>query len=496
MRLPFSLPDVSDRPTSLRPPPRTDTALGAAMRREGEGHDAAHSGVRVLQSGRDALAARLALIEAAEVAVDAQYYIWHDDVSGMLMFDALERAARRGVRVRLLLDDNGIDGLDPFLAALNECENFEVRIFNPSPIRRLKILGFALNFFRMNHRMHNKALIVDGAATIIGGRNVGDEYFQVHQDIFYIDTDAIATGPVVTETAKIFDEYWNSAPVIELERVVGDVADRPAYEAHLNEIRARDEACELRAEADSFAHEITHGDLAFEWTTVSVIADDPRKGLGNAKRDQLLIHRMGEMLTRSTHSLDVASAYFVPGKTGARYLTELARKDCKVRVLTNALDTTDVFLVHAGYSRYRRTLLKAGVELYELKLRAAAERTPDQQVLPLGLSGGSLHAKTFVMDEREVFIGSFNFDPRSARLNCEMGFLIDSPEIAATVTQSFESLLPRITYQPRLTPENNMVWIEEREDGKDIIYQREPGANLFQQIAFAIIQRLPIEWLL
>lgn len=491
----FPLPDVSDRETSHSLPFSTDTALGVAMASAGSAHDPALSGVRVLETGRDALAARLALIDAAQASVDAQYYIWHDDVSGILLLDALDRAARRGVRVRLLLDDNGIPGLDPILAALDAHENIQVRLFNPSTIRNPKGLGFAIDFLRMNRRMHNKAMIVDGAAAIIGGRNIGDAYFQVDDDMFYVDTDAIATGAVVGGTATIFDDYWNSRPVIELDRLVDPPDDRSAFEDRVSDMQAHHATADIRASAQTYAQDVTEGRLAFQWVEVSVMADDPLKALGEAQ-DRLLIHKLYDILDGAKTRIDLASAYFVPGKDGTEYFSNRAEDGTTVRILTNALDTTDVFLVHAGYSRYRRALLEGGIDLYELKLRGLSRDNPDGQVIPLGLAGGSLHAKTFAIDEARIFIGSFNFDPRSARLNCEMGFLIESPDMARQMTGSFDELLPDLTYQPRLTPRDRMVWVEAHSDRREVIHQQEPGANWLQQAAFAVIRILPVEWLL
>jgi len=203
-RLIFPTPDIADRPASTAIPADNSTLLGRLMA-EGMAAHPGKSGVLPLQSGHDALASRLSLAAAAQASIDAQYYIWQDDTSGILLLNALQQAAARGVRVRLLLDDNGVPGLDPYMAALNAQENFEIRLFNPSMLRRPKLLGYSFDFFRMNRRMHNKSFIVDGAAAIIGGRNIGNDYFQVGAEAFYVDMDALATGQIVPETATMFD---------------------------------------------------------------------------------------------------------------------------------------------------------------------------------------------------------------------------------------------------------------------------------------------------
>lgn len=496
MRLLFPLPDISDRTASFSAPADDTTALGRFMLREQSLHPEGFTGVRSLERNDDALISRLSLIEEAETSLDVQYYIWHDDVSGVILLDALDRAAQRGVHVRLLLDDNGIPGMDGILATQNDHENFEVRIYNPSTIRTPKLLGYSFDFFRINRRMHNKALIADGAAAIIGGRNIGDEYFQVGVENFYFDLDVLAIGTAVEVTRQVFDDYWNSNSVFEAETIFTADVDRAAFDARVAEILAREDAQEIAALATETGL-VTEGAFNdFEWTTVHVVADSPLKGEGIAVDDDLMIHQLGAILGDVDTRLLLASAYFVPGEAGTEYFNSLEARGVEVEILTNALDTTDVFLVHAGYSRYRRELLEGGIDLYELKLRGTPTESDNFQVLPFGLSGASLHAKTFSVDDDRVFIGSFNFDPRSALLNTEMGFLINSPDMAARMNQYFENTIITASYQPQLTPNGNMVWIDEQVNGETITYQQEPDASWFQQLSFAIVGLLPIEWLL
>ena len=490
----FPLPDISQRAAEPAIPASDETELGRRMAESAATHPGL-SGVHALADGRDALASRLALIDHAEASIDAQYYIWHDDTSGMLLFDALDRAAKRGVRVRLLLDDNGVPGLDPFMAALNAQENFEIRLFNPSTVRKPKMLGYTFDFMRMNRRMHNKSLISDGAAAIIGGRNIGDEYFEIGE-AFYKDMDALAIGAIVPETAAIFDDYWNSASAFALESVVSGMGDRAGFGARVAQVKASDDARAVLGGIENSAERYAQGAQALEWTKVAVVADDPVKGQGIARRDQLMISRLSEILGTVQHRLDLVSAYFVPGPPGTEYFSALARDGKKVNILTNALNTTDVLMVHAGYTKYRRELLAAGVNLYELKLRGGVTPESELQLKPLGLSGASLHAKTFAIDGERVFIGSFNFDPRSAMLNCEMGFLIDSPTMASRVSEGFDGPLDLVSYRPELSADGRMVWQETMEGGKLTTWQQEPGASWGQQIALTIIGLLPVEWLL
>ncbi len=490
----FALPDIGQRAPQAAIPASLNTALGQRVAEDAAAHPGLN-GVASLASGRDALNSRLALIERAQESVDAQYYIWHDDTSGILLLAALDAAAERGVKVRLLLDDNGVPGLDSIMATLNAKPNIDIRLFNPSTIRSPKLLGYTFDFFRMNRRMHNKSMIVDGAVAIIGGRNIGDEYFEIGET-FYKDMDALAIGPIVKQTADVFDQYWNSASVFAVEDIIEGTGDRRAFDARVAEVKGSSEAQELVGDLQSSAKRFEARSENLEWTTIQLVADDPVKGEGTASRDQLMIMRLGEIVGTVQNRLDLVSAYFIPGNQGTAYFTELAKSGKQVSILTNAMDTTDVLLVHAGYTSYRRALLEAGVKLYELKLRGDMAPESEMQLKPLGLSGASLHAKTFAIDGTRVFIGSFNFDPRSAILNCEMGFLIESPTMAQRVSADFDGPLAKVSYRPELTGDERMVWQETGADGTVQTWQQEPGTSWFKQIALVVVGILPIEWLL
>ena len=494
LRLLFPLPDISARAFDAAPAPDPDATLVRAIAFRAAAEPDL-SGIVPLLDGTDALASRLALVRLAERTIDAQYYIWSDDVSGMLLLGALRDAAERGVRVRLLLDDNGVPGLDGHLAALNALDGFEVRLFNPSTVRRPKGLGYAFDFLRMNRRMHNKAMLVDGAVAIVGGRNIGDEYFAVG-DRFYVDLDVLGMGAVVGDTQAVFDAYWNAGSVHALETIVDEPGDLSAFEARVAAVRAGEEARALRPELASSGERLAAGAADVEWTRVTVVADDPIKGEGVAARDQLMIARLTEILGGVQRRLDLVSAYFVPGERGTEVFAGLAESGRDVNILTNALDTTDVLLVHSGYARYRRDLLEAGVDLFELRLRGGLTPEDAKGTGPFGLSGASLHAKTFAVDGARVFIGSFNFDPRSALLNCEMGFLIESPSLASAVGRRFEETVPLVSYRPELTEGGEMVWWESAEAGAPVLHAEEPGSSRSRRLLFALLGALPIEWML
>lgn len=494
LRLAFPLPDRASIRASHALAPPSEGALVRHIAELQRAHPG-KSGVIPLMEGNDALASRIALARMATRSIDVQYYIWKDDISGRLLLHELMEAANRGVRVRLLLDDNGITGLDADLTALDRMPNFEVRLFNPSTVRSPKMLGFAYDFFRMNRRMHNKALIVDGSAAIIGGRNIGDEYFRIGDEGFFLDLDVIGLGPIVRNTAGLFDLYWNSKSVYPIALIVrdssGTIADisEKARQAAANPATAT-----LVKRYDTSAQGLERDTIPVEWTDVQLFADDPAKGLGQARGDSLMITRLEQVLGTAKSRVDLVSAYFIPGPEGARLAGERARQGVRFRILTNAYTTTDVKLVHSGYIKYRKALLEAGVQLFELKPGTAP--TAGKPGSLAGSSSASLHAKTFAIDEEKIFIGSFNFDPRSAHLNCEMGFLIDSPTLARQMGEGFDRQILYASYQPEIGADGAMIWQDHRADGSVETLSPEPGTTGFDRFLMRVMGWFPIErWL-
>lgn len=493
MRLAFPLPERPAAMDALPVPEASEGGLTRSARTLAAVHPGL-SGVAPLADGPGAFAARVALIDAAERSVDAQYYIWHDDLTGSILLDALRRAADRGVRVRLLVDDNGVSGLDPQLAQLDAHANATVRLFNPFVLRAPKWLNYVFDFPRLNRRMHNKSLTVDGVAAIVGGRNVGDEYFGAGDAALFIDLDVLAIGRIVPEVAADFERYW------EAEAVYPAAVILPAHDGRdLIGARASAAAADSAAQGyrDALARSMTvarlrDGSLPFEWTEVRLVSDDPVKALGRAGRDELMMTRLVSLVGQPSRRLDLVSPYFVPGEEGTAAFAGMEAAGAEMRILTNALETTDVVPVHAGYAKRRRKLLEAGVELFELKRTApGASGDEDRQALgPFGSSGGSLHAKTFAIDGRWIYVGSFNFDPRSLRLNTEMGFVIASGRMASYLHAAFDERLERVAYRPILH-EGGIAW----RDGSTVI-EDEPGASLPKRVLLAVVSRLPVEWLL
>jgi putative cardiolipin synthase len=470
-----------------------DTLLGRKLAPLIQSHPG-KSGIVPLAQGLDAFAARAALADAAERTLDVQYYIWHTDISGCLLFDALRRAADRGVRVRLLLDDNNTAGMDEVLADLASHRNIDVRLFNPFFSRRWRLLCYLTDFSRLNRRMHNKSFTADDQVTIIGGRNIGDEYFGAGNEVQFIDLDVMAIGDVVHDVTRDFDRYWSYSSARPIERLLGTRRPRAAR-LHSDSPGAVEEAQRFldAVSRDPLVQEMLEGRLPFEWATVRMVSDDPAKIRGRANDAELLWSRLTRMMKQPAHQLELLSAYFVPGKRGVEHFTELARRGVRVTVLTNSLEATDVAAVHAGYAKRRKPLLEAGVALFELK-RKDAPRTPKRRGRG-GSSDSSLHAKTSAIDRSVAFVGSFNFDPRSVRLNTELAFVIESPALAAALADQVTGPLADRSYKVRLGPGGSLEWVD-RSEGNEIVHDHEPGASLWRRLCVAVLSLLPIEWLL
>ena len=458
------------------------------------------SGIHALAEPHDAFAARALLAAAAERSLDVQYYIWHGDQTGYLLFEALWQAAERGVRVRLLLDDNSTRGLDATIAMLDAHPNIEVRLYNPMVHRGARGLDFLTDFTRVNRRMHNKSFTADNQATIVGGRNIGNEYFGAGTGVAFRDLDVIAVGAVVREVSNAFDLYWNSASAYPAALLVGSAGQDATASLRARFGAAREDpvsASYLQALRNTtLVRELLEGGLAFEWTAAQLFRDDPAKTLDTTDRtDVLLLSALLKAVGSFNTSFDLVSPYLVPGEDGTQALAALAGRGVQIRILTNSAAATDVGAVHAGYAKRREDLLRAGIRLYELK-PSAAEREPEEKETTGGSSGASLHAKTFAIDRTRIFVGSFNFDARSARLNTEMGLLIDSPALAARLAASFASDIPNGSYEVRRDAvSGNLEWIERTHAGEKR-FTSEPGIGILSRMWLGFISILPIEWLL
>jgi len=478
----------------------TDTAhtrLGLALAPALAQH-AGKTGVHALTDPRDAFAARAVLAAMAERSIDAQYYIWRGDEAGFLLFEALWDAAQRGVRVRLLLDDHNTRGLDPTLTALDAHPNIEVRLYNPVGQRSVRAINYLADFARVNRRMHNKSFTVDNHVSVVGGRNIGDEYFGAGSGMVFADLDVTLVGPAVQRVSQEFDTYWNSVSAYPADLLLG-----PPEVSQVQALRARFVATRSSQEAKAYLEAVGQSPLArrmldrtvaFEWTTASILWDDPAKTLdGAARRDDLLFPRLIESLGRPRKRLDIVSPYFVPGEQGTASLAAMARRGVEVRILTNSLASSDASVVHAGYAKRRADLLRAGVWVYELKPTAEQDRDKNRGIGSSASTG--LHAKTFAVDGERIFVGSLNLDPRSLLLNTEMGVVLESPRLAQALSEGFATTVPGVAYEVRLGEDGfNLVWIEQTPDGPKT-HTTEPGTTWLQRTGVTVLSVLPIEWL-
>ena len=494
-----SLPAPQGRIETTALTDTTSTRLGRAVA-PGVAANPGMTGIHPLPNPQDAFAARVVLAGAAEKSIDAQYFLWHGDQVGTLLFEAIWRAAGRGVRVRLLIDDVNTAGLDDALAALDAHPGIEVRLYNPFSQRSARGLNFLADFTRLNHRMHNKSFTVDNQASIVGGRNIANEYFGAGPGLGFADLDVTAIGSAVRDVSRAFDLYWNSASAYPAAAFVG--APGPdgaaALEARFTANRADPVSIAYieAVRASPLVRDLLDARLALEWTNATVVHDDPAKTLDTTQRtDVLLFPALVRTMGQPQHTLDLVSPYFVPGTQGAAALAKLASGGVKVRLLTNSLAATDESAVHAGYAKHRQTLLKAGVHIFEL-MPTAAKNTLEHTGRFGVSSSSALHAKTFSVDNRRIFVGSFNFDLRSARLNTEMGLVIDSAVLARKQGEFFDGTVPRIAYEVRLAPDGEKLqWIE-RTDSGEKHYDTDPATSWFLRAKVNMLSVLPIDWLL
>jgi len=476
------------------------TRLGAVFVPAEQQHPGSNA-FHLLPDPVDALVARILLSEAADRSLDLQYYIWHNDTTGRELAASLLRAADRGVRVRVLLDDLGTNADDQLLLALNSQPNMEIRLFNPVANRSLKKLGAVFEFFRVNRRMHNKVMIADNQGAIVGGRNIGDEYFGASSDFTFGDLDVLVHGPIVRKVSDAFDEYWNSDAAYPIDRLMGHRAEPTALAAYREKL---DAAVASQQDSPYFVQArqrllqvIQARDLDFSWGKATLLYDDPST-ITRAPGDSQghLMTEWRALRIQPTQELLIVSPYFVPRKGGVAWLSGLTARGVRVTVLTNSLAATDVAAVHAGYERYRKALLAAGVRLYERKPVTTNESTEDKKST-FGSSRASLHAKTYVFDRKSIFIGSMNLDPRSMELNTEIGVYCESDVAASQVVDAVEARLDREAWrlEQRVDAAGNrrIVWIDTAADGTVTELDREPGLSAGRRISIWFLGLLPIE---
>jgi len=461
------------------------------------------SGFRLLPAGDQAFNARIALARRAEKTLDVQYYLIAHDTSGLQFLRELRDAAARGVRVRILVDDLYAIGQDELLAALAAHANVEVRMFNPLPVRNgglaSRVVFSMHQFSRINGRMHNKLYIADNAFAVSGGRNIADEYFGRSEPANFIDMDIVSTGPVVRELSTVFDGYWNSEhtyPVQSLTATVDGAAARRFFEERVlavakdHPVAARDPLGRTSVEA-----QLASGRLDQHFASVQVHADAPAKidGVNATKLDGTVMSGKLDLVRSAKSDVLVASPYFIPGSTGLAAMKDAIANNVNLTVMTNSIATTDEPLVHFGYARYRRAMLKMGVTLYELM---PTDGRKSDALGELHASLGRLHAKLAVVDSRFLFIGSMNMDGRSARWNTEVGLVIDSPELAGEVASLLKRERLPSSYKLRMASDDQRIeWVAGK-DASEVVHSDEPHATWGQQLRLSLVSMFVEEDLL
>ncbi len=463
------------------------------------------SGYHPIVTGANAFASRSILTGMATRNIDAQYYIWHDDEAGQLLLKDLWDAAERGVIVRLLLDDfNNNAKFDQHLLRFASHPNIAVRIINPLMYRKFQTLNYLTGLPRINRRMHNKSMIFDKQITIIGGRNIGDEYLSNDKNSQFADLDVLLIGKVVADIDNSFINYWSAPISFDIETLAtldkGETTDFVQGLDKLKEDEKNGNKSSLSIyktalEDSSIDTDLINKRVPFRWTDMQFLSDDVGKLTKTVPADTNLVHQLRTLLGSPSKKLTIISSYFVPTKDGVNTLVELAESGIEIKILTNSFDATDVTAVHSGYSQWRASMLRAGIKIYELKATASEEKRENKLWKARSQSSTSLHAKAFAVDDYQVFIGSYNVDPRSANINTEMGVIINDDQLATQLHDALSDDLLTQAYEVKLLDNGNLQW-HTIEDGQKVIYDSEPRIDVTDHVWLTIMSWLPIDWLL
>ncbi len=482
----------------------SNTDLVAAVSAQNEIHPDL-SGYHPIVTGANAFAARSILTGMATRNIDAQYYIWHNDQAGQLLLKDLWEAAERGVIVRLLLDDfNNSAKFDQHLLRFASHPNIAVRIINPLMHRKFSTLNYVTGLPRINRRMHNKSMTFDKQITIIGGRNIGNEYLSNDQSSQFADLDVLLIGKVVADIDNSFASYWSSPLSFDIETLAKFDDDvTPDFLKALDKLGIDEENNEgssltvykAAIKDSTIDTDLINKRVPFRWTDMQFLSDDVGKLSKSVSSETNLVHQLRTLLGSPTKKLTIISSYFVPTKDGVDTLVKLAESGVDIKILTNSFDATDVTAVHSGYSQWRPSLLRSGVKIYELKSTAAEEKRDNKLWRARSQSSTSLHAKTFAVDDYQVFIGSYNVDPRSANINTEMGVIINDDELARQLHGALSDDLLNQAYEVKLLDNGSLEW-HTMEDGKEVVYDSEPRVDMSDHVWLTIMSWLPIDWLL
>ena len=495
-----SLPENTGRTESYAFPDTQDTWLAEDVHDELK-HGKDVDGFYLLKSGLDAFVARAALAEVAERSIDVQYYLYHNDLVGKLFTGFLWQAAERGVRVRILVDDMGLAGRDQGIITLDSHPNIELRIFNPFDREIGRNVQFVTGLGSVTRRMHNKSFTVDNVATIVGGRNIGNEYYDADPTLEFADLDVMTIGKVVNEVSESFDMYWNSALAYPVTTII-------EYRPSPEELQVEEDKLIAFMEEQQTSNYMTallnselsqkmrNSDVNYYWGDAAVVVDHPDKISSSRDASELhLVTQLSPYFESIEKELIIITPYFVPGYEGVEFFKSLTDKGVRVKILTNSLSSNDVAIVHAGYAKYREDLLRAGVELYEVNKRLTRAQRKQKKGVG-GSSKASLHAKVFVLDRKYVFIGSLNLDPRSFYENSEIGLVLNSPEIAEQMAEGFDADINQLTFTLELKEHEDgyeeLLW-HGYENGNPVIFDVDPYTGFWRRFGVGFMGLLPIE---
>lgn len=507
-----SLPPGSDFPkhasSALANPEQT--RLGGQFQNAAREHNG-NSGFRIIPVGADGFLVRIQMINAAVRTLDLQYFIFRGDDTGKLLTEAVLHAADRGVRVRILIDDGETVASDDQIKEIGAHHSVEIRIFNPFAYRghskTLRAIEFMVDSPRTDYRMHNKLLVVDNSVALIGGRNVGDEYFQIDPAAQFADDDVFAAGPVAQQLSGTFDEFWNCALSIPSEALFGGKSSHAELNVHREVLK--DEHKQLKAEGVDYVKRITSGEpfnsiisgrLPLIWAHAELVSDSPeKKKVENGERvGRLMLREVAKSTMAVQSELLMVTPYLIPGKEGMQMFKDLRQRNVRVRILTNSLESSTVILAQSGYMHYRVPLLQNGVEIYEVRSLLGNTKGSGQTKAISRYGNYSMHAKLFVFDRKSLFIGSMNFDQRSMHLNTEIGLIIDSPELAQQIATRFDAMVqPVNSYALALVPGKSdgspsLVW-RTQENGAAAEYVTEPARSDGQRNMVKILSLLPLD---
>ena len=449
-----------------------DTRLGKGVA-EWTARHGGLSGFYPLRKGMDALGVRLRLAEIAEESIDLQYFLMKNDTAGAVIANALLKAADRGVRVRFLLDDIFTTVPDRSFLLINQHPNIEIRIFNPLSRSGIWALNYVGDFSQANRRMHNKSFTVDNAVSVVGGRNLADEYFQLKKDSVFVDFDVLALGPIAEDISTSFDQYWNHSRAVPIDQFTSDKKNEDLQTVRADIAADLDDIYETvfrRALRSQLLQDLIADRQPLYVAPARVLADHPDKLINEIDEKHMqLAKNLGEVIRRAETEVIFISPYYVPGEGGVNLVRDLVAKGVRVVILTNSLASNNHVPVHSAYTRYRKDVVNAGAELYEARANAARELEDDES----GPGVLTLHTKAFYIDRRYLFVGSLNLDPRSIEINAEMGLLIDSKPMVQALLQGGEQRLSTLTYRVLVNDRGKLEW-HTRIDNQEVIETKEP----------------------